>query len=262
MEILVCVKRVPNTGQTSVDSHGQLSSGGAQYILNPYDEYAVEQALQIKDKVPDAKITILSLGPAAADETLRSALAFGADAAILLCDSAFDNLDTYHTSLVLAKAVEKFGKADVVICGNKAIDADTWQIPPQLAAHLNWPQILFVKKVDQVSKDSIQAKRLTDDGYDVVQSSFPVLLSVVKEIGEPRLPSLKGKMNAKKIQIEKWDKAALGLSDAQVASGKSFVKMPKYSKLDKTRASKVFQGDAAQVVDQFLKAVQEDKILG
>jgi electron transfer flavoprotein beta subunit len=261
MEILVCVKHVPNTGQTSVDSHGQLSSAGAQYILNPYDEYAVEQALQIKDKISDAKITVMSLGPAAAEETLRSALAFGADGAILLCDGAFENLDTFHTSLVLAKAVEKFAKADVVICGNKAIDADTWQIPPQLAAHLKWPQILFVKKVDQVSKESIQAKRLTDDGYDVVESSFPVLLSVVKEIGEPRLPSLKGKMNAKKIQIQKWDKAALGLTDAQVIAGKSFVKVLKYSKLEKKRANKVFQGEPAQVVDQFLKAIEEDQVL-
>lgn len=260
MEILVCVKRVPNTGQTSVDSSGQLSSASAQFILNPYDEYAIEQALQIKDKISDAKITILSMGPANSEEVLRSALAFGADGAILLSDEAFEGLDTYHASLVLAKAVEKFGKADVVICGNKAIDSDTWQIPPQLAAHLNWPQILFVKKVEDVSADSIKAQRTTDDGYDLVESSFPVLVSVVKEIGEPRLPSLKGKMNAKKIEIEKWDKASLDL-DGQVAPNKSFVQMPKYAQLEKKSGGKVFNGEAAEVVDQFLKAVEEDKVL-
>ncbi len=260
MEILVCVKRVPNTGQTSVDSSGQLSSANAQHILNPYDEYAVEQALQIKDQIPDAKITIITMGSADSEEVIRSALSFGGDGAILLSDPAFENLDTFHTSLVLAKAVEKFGKADVVICGNKAIDADTWQIPPQLAAHLNWPQILFVKKVEAVSGESIKAQRTTDDGYDLVESQFPVLISVIKEIGEPRLPSLKGKMNAKKVQIETWDKAALGLGD-EVAAEKSFVKMAKYDKLEKSIDGKVFEGEAPQVVEQFLKALEDDKVL-
>lgn len=258
MEILVCVKRVPNTGQTSVESDGTLSSAGAQYILNPYDEYAVEQALQIKDKV-GGKVTVLSMGVPEAETVIRDAIAFGADAGILVSDPEFENLDTHHTALVLAKAIQKFGQANLVICGNKAIDADTWQVAPQLAHHLNWPQILFVRKVEETSDASIKAERLTDDGFDRVQGKLPLLISVVKEIGEPRLASLKGKMNAKKAEIQKWDKAALEIGD-EVSKGKSFVAYPKYSKLEKKTEGRVFTGEAAQIVDEFLKAAEEDKL--
>jgi len=261
MEIIVCVKRVPNTGQTTVNPDtGALSQEGAQFILNPYDEYAVEQALQVKDKI-DCKVTILSMGPPETETIIRDAIAFGADAGILVSDPEFEELDTNHTALVLAKAIEKFGKPDLVICGNKAIDADTWQVAPQLAAHLNFPQILFIKKVEEVSDSSLKAQRVTEEGFDKVEGSFPLLLSVVKEIGEPRLPSLKGKMNAKKAEVQKWDKAALGLTDEQVSAGKGYVQMPKYFKLEKSREGKVFEGEAQVVVDAFMKAIEEDKLL-
>lgn len=260
MEILVCAKRVPNTGQTTVDpGTGKLSSVGAQYILNPYDEYAVEQALQIKDKISNARITILSMGPPEAELVIRDAIAFGADAGILISDPAFDGLDTNHTALVLAKAIEKFGKANLVICGNKAIDADTWQVAPQIAASLNWPQILFVKKVSEVSEQKLEAQRINEEGYDRVEGEVPLLISVVKEIGEPRLPSLKGKMNAKKAEVQKWDKGALGLSESDVSP--SFIQIPKYSKMEKQREGKVFTGETQEVVDAFLKAIEEDKLL-
>lgn len=260
MEIIVCVKRVPNTGQTTVDSQtGRLSAPGAQYILNPYDEYAVEQALQIKDKL-GARVTILSLGPAEAEGTIREAISFGADAGILLCDSAFEGIDTAHTAWVISRAIQKLGKADLVICGNKAIDSDTWQVAPQLAAHLNWPQILFVKKVTEVSAQGLKAERITEDGFDRVEASFPLLISVIKEIGVPRLPSLKGKMNAKKAPVEKWNPAALGLSEAE-AKEKSRVQLPRYSLPRKRGGGKVFTGEAKQVVEDFIKAVRDDKVL-
>jgi len=260
MDIIVCIKRVPNTGQTTVHSQtSQLSAAGAQYILNPYDEYGVEQALQIKDKI-NARVTVLCLGPPEAETTIRDALSLGADAGILLCDPSFDGLDTYHTSFVLAKAIQKFGKAQLVICGNKAIDSDTWQVSPQLAAHLNWPQILFVKKITQVTEQGIEADRMTEEGYDKMQATFPLLISVVKEIGEPRLASLKGKMNAKKVPVEKWDKTALGVSEADL-NPKSFVQLPRYSLPARRNSGKIFAGEAKQVVEEFLKAFREDKVL-
>lgn len=259
MEIIVCAKRVPNTGQTTVDSQGQLSAAGAQYILNPYDEYGVEQALQIKDKT-GARVTILSVGPAESETTIRDALAFGADAGILCCDPAFVGLDTFHTALVLAKAIQKFGKADLVICGNKAIDSDTWQVAPQLAAHLNWPQILFVRKVNEVSAQGIQADRITEEGFDKMEGAFPLLISVVKEIGEPRLPSLKGKMNAKKAPVEKWDRAALGLTEANLTP-KSFVDLPKVALPRKRAGGKIFTGEVKQVVENFIQSFRDDKVL-
>lgn len=260
MEIIVCIKRVPNTGQTSVDSNGNLSAAGAQYILNPYDEYAIEQALKIKDKIPSARVTLLTVGPAEAETTLRDGIAFGADAGILLTDAAFEGLDSFHTTLVMAKAIQKFGKANLVICGNKSIDSDTWQTPPQLAAQLGWPQILFVKNVTEVSEQGVKAERTTEEGYDKVEGSFPLVISVVKEIGEPRLPSLKGKMNAKKAPVEKWDKAALGLSDADL-SAKSFVVYGKYLTPKKRAGGKIFTGEAKQVVEEFIKTVRADGVL-
>ena len=148
-------------------------------------------------------MVVLSMGPPQAEAALRDAIAMGADDAILLSDRVFAGSDTWATSFTLSKAIQKIG-ADIIICGKQAIDGDTAQVGPETAEFLDIPHISYVRKIEEVTDSSLKVQRLMDDGYDVVESSLPVLLTVVKELNEPRLPSLKGKMAAKKAEIKRW----------------------------------------------------------
>jgi electron transfer flavoprotein beta subunit len=143
------------------------------------------------------------MGPPQAESALRDAIAMGADDAILLSDRVFAGSDTWATSFTLSRAIQKIG-ADIIICGKQAIDGDTAQVGPETAEFMDIPHISYVRKIEEVSDTFVKVQRLMDDGYDVVESSLPVLLTVVKELNEPRLPSLKGKMAAKKAVIKKW----------------------------------------------------------
>lgn len=203
MEIVICIKQVPDTAEVRINPEtNTLIRDGVPSIINPYDMHAIETGLQIREKA-GGKVTVLTMGPPQAETALLDAIAMGADEAVLLTDRAFAGADTWATSYTLFKAIEKI-KADIIICGKQAIDGDTAQVGPETAEFLNIPHISYVRKIEEVNPDSIRVQRLMDGGYDVVETSIPVLLTVVKEINEPRLPSLKGKMNAKKAEIRKW----------------------------------------------------------
>jgi electron transfer flavoprotein beta subunit len=205
MNIVVCVKQVPDTAEVKINPEtGTLVREGVPSIINPFDLHAVEAGLQIKEK-RGAKVTVLTMGPPQAETALREVLSMGADEAILLSDRSFAGSDTWATSFTLSKAIEKIG-ADIIICGKQAIDGDTAQVGPETAEFLSIPHISYVRKVEDVTDRSIRVQRLMDEGYDIVESTLPVLLTVVRELNEPRLPSLKGKMVAKKAEIRKWGK--------------------------------------------------------
>jgi electron transfer flavoprotein beta subunit len=148
------------------------------------------------------------MGPPQAETALRDAIAMGGDEAVLLTDRAFAGSDTWATAYTLSKAVGQIG-ADIILCGKQAIDGDTAQVGPEMAEFMNIPHISYIRKVVDVTADKLVVQRLMDDGYDVVESSLPVLLTVVKELNDPRLPSLKGKMAAKKAEIRKMTAADL-----------------------------------------------------
>ncbi len=197
MNIVVCIKQVPDTAEVRINPEtGTLIREGVPSIINPFDMHAIEAGLQIKEKA-GGKVIVLTMGPPQAETALREALSMGADEAVLLSDRAFAGSDTWATSFTLSKAIKKIG-ADIIICGKQAIDGDTAQVGPETAEFLNIPHISYVRKIEDVSGSSIKVQRMMDEGYDVVESSFPVLFTVVKELNEPRLPSLKGKMAAKK----------------------------------------------------------------
>jgi electron transfer flavoprotein beta subunit len=203
MNIVVCIKQVPDTAEVKINPEtGTLIREGVPSIVNPFDMHAIEAGLQIKEKA-GGKVCILTMGPPQAESALRDALAMGADEAVLLSDRAFAGSDTWATSFTLSQAIKKMD-AGVIICGKQAIDGDTAQVGPETAEFLNIPHISYVRKIEDVSGNSIRVQRMMDDGYDVVEASFPVLLTVVRELNEPRLPSLKGKMAAKKAEIKKW----------------------------------------------------------
>lgn len=208
MHIVVCIKQVPGTTKVQIDPKtNTLIRQGVEAIINPFDENALEAALQLKDKM-GAKVTVLSMGPPQAETALREALARGADNVVLLCDRAFAGSDTWATSYSLAQGIRALEeKVDLVLCGKQAIDGDTAQVGPGVAEFLGWPVITYVRKLE-VEGQKIRVERVFEDGYEKIECELPAVLTVVKETNVPRLASLRGRMLAKKATITVLDAAA------------------------------------------------------
>ena len=203
VKIAVCIKQVPETTDVKINPEtNTLVREGVASITNPFDEFAVEEALLTKEK-HGGEIHVLTMGPPQAIEVLKNALAVGADKAYLLSDRAFAGADTLATAYTLAKTIEWIGGVDLVICGKQAIDGDTAQVGPGIATRLGFPQLTYVSKVKEIDpvNRKIVVERMLEDGKEVVQSSLPCVITVVKDINEPRLPSLIGIKKAAKAQI-------------------------------------------------------------
>ncbi|VBB09455.1 electron transfer flavoprotein beta-subunit signature [Lucifera butyrica] len=203
MEIVVCVKQVPDTTEVKIDPEtNTLVRQGVPSIVNPFDKNAVEAALQLKEK-HGGKVTVLSMGPPQAKDALKECLAMGVDEAILLSDRAFGGADTLATSHTLAAGIKKMGNVDVIFCGKQAIDGDTAQVGPEIAEHLGIAQVTYVAKVE-VNDGVVRVEREQEEGYEVIETSLPVLLSVVKSINEPRFPTVRNTMKANRKEIPVW----------------------------------------------------------
>ncbi len=260
MNIIVCVKQVPDTTEVRIDPKtNTLIREGVASILNPFDAYAVEEGIRIREK-QGGKVTVITMGPPQAEKVLRDAIAVGADEVVLISDRAFAGSDTLATSYTLAQVIRKIGAFDLILCGKQAVDGDTAQVGPGIAAHLDIPQIAFVRSIRELSPQKIVAERMTEDGYEVVESTIPVLITVVKGINEPRMPSLRGLMQSKKAQIPVWgandievDPKRLGLDGSPTWVDKIFSPPPR-------SGGKRFEGDPDQVVNAFIQAVQEDQL--
>ncbi len=260
MKIIVCIKQVPDTAEVRINPEtGTLIREGVPSIINPYDMHAIEAGLQIKEKV-GGNIIVITMGPPQAESALRDAISMGADDTILLTDKAFAGSDTWATSYTLSKAIEKLG-ADIIICGKQAIDGDTAQVGPEIAEFLNIPHVSYVRKIEGITQNSIRIQRLMDEGYDIVESSLPVLLTVVRELNKPRLPSLKGKMAAKKAEIKKWgpsdinaDEVTLGLKGSPTQVKNIFAPGVRSDR-------KIFQGTPEEQVDALINELKGLKCL-
>ncbi|WP_371363987.1 Caffeyl-CoA reductase-Etf complex subunit CarD [Sporomusa rhizae] len=203
MEIVVCVKQVPDTTEVKIDPvTNTLIRQGVPSIVNPFDKNALEAALELKDK-HGGKVTAISMGPPQAKDALKECLAMGADEAILLSDRAFGGADTLATSHTLAAGIKKLGKVDVILCGKQAIDGDTAQVGPEIAEHLDIPQVTYVSKID-ADGDKLRVEREQEEGYEVIEVSTPVMLTVVKSINIPRTPTIKATMKANRKEIPVW----------------------------------------------------------
>jgi electron transfer flavoprotein beta subunit len=204
MKIVVCIKQVPATSEAKIDPQTKrIIREGLKAILNPFDTYAVEEAVQLRDKF-GGEVIAISMGPEKAKLALREAISVGADSAVLLSDRAFGGSDTWATSYALAKAIERIGNVDLVICGKQAVDGDTAQVGPGIAGHLDWTQATCVMGVEAVSSSSIRVKRMHEDGYDICELNFPAVITVVKDINTPRVPTLKGRLASDKMDIPVW----------------------------------------------------------
>ncbi len=256
MNIIVCIKQVPDTTNVRIDPEtNTLVRSGVQSIINPFDVYAIEEAVRLKEKF-GGLVTIVTMGPPQAEEALREAISLGGDEAVLISDRAFAGSDTWATSYTLSRAIQKIGKFDIIICGKQAIDGDTAQVGPGIAAFLDIPQITFVKKIEDIKDSFMRADRMTEEGYDIVESPLPCLITVVKEINEPRLPSLKGKMRAKKIEIKKLeakdldaDPDLLGLKGSPTKVVKIFTPPPR-------KGGQILEGEAKEVSGKLVELLK------
>ncbi len=211
MNIIVCIKQVPDTEAIKFDSEkGILIREGVGAIINPPDLHAIEAALTLKDSL-GARITAVTMGPPQAEQALRDAISLGVDDVVLLSDRAFAGADTLATTYVLAKAIKKIGSFDLVICGKQAVDGDTAQVGPGLAARLNVPSVTCVSEIGpNVSEGLLQLTRMTDNGRDLLELRLPALITVHPSLNDPRVPSLRGKMRAKKTTVPVWGLEDLG----------------------------------------------------
>lgn len=215
MEILVCIKQVPDTSEVKIDPiTNTLIRQGVPSIVNPFDKNALEAALQLKDK-HGGKVTVISMGPPQAKDALKECLAMGADHAILISDRAFGGSDTLATSYTLAAAIRKIGTYDIIFCGKQAIDGDTAQVGPEIAEHLGIAQITYVAKIE-VDGDNVLVEREYEEGNGIIKAKIPLLISVVKSINEPRYPTVKGTMKANRTGIPVWTMADLEVDEQKL----------------------------------------------
>ncbi|MEX2356106.1 MAG: electron transfer flavoprotein subunit beta/FixA family protein [Thermaerobacterales bacterium] len=210
---MVCVKQVPDTQEMRIDEESKtVVRDGVATIVNPFDEYAVEEGIRLKEN-NDGRLTALSMGPEQAADTLKESIARGADQGVLLSDPSFAGSDLIGTAQVLAAGLRQIDDADLVILGKQSSDGGMGLLGPALAEFLGWPHISLVRKIRHIGDGRIEVERLLPDGYEVIKSELPCLISVVKEINEPRLPSLKGVMRAKRAEVKVWSAADLGAED-------------------------------------------------
>ncbi|MFH1022956.1 MAG: electron transfer flavoprotein subunit beta/FixA family protein [Planctomycetota bacterium] len=224
MRVVVCLKQVPDSAGIRVDSvSGAVVQAGVARILNPFDAYALEEGVRLREKL-SGECLALTMGPPAAEEMLREAIALGADKVLLVTDPGMAKSDTLATARALAAAIRKAGEFHVILTGRSSMDGDTAQLGPQLAEVLGIPHVTGVAKIREINDRKVVVERLSDAGREVVEASLPAVLATVKEINEPRLPSLKSKMKAKKDPVTKWGLADIGLAADAAGANASVVK--------------------------------------
>ncbi len=260
MRIAVCIKQVPDTAEVKINREtGTLVREGVPSIINPYDTHAIEAALSLKEKL-GGTVCAVTMGPPQAEASLREAISLGVDEAFLVTGREFAGADTLATACALSGLIKKVG-ADLIICGKQAIDGDTAQVGPEVAEFLDIPHVSYVKKIIEATPSAIRVERMMDDGSDIVEASLPALITVVRELNTPRLPSLKGKMNAKKAEIKKMGAAELGLPLEAVGFNGSPTQVKKIFTPGPRGGSKKLEGSLEAQIDVLINELVEKKCL-
>jgi electron transfer flavoprotein beta subunit len=261
MNIIVCIKQVPNTTNIQIDQEtGRLKREGVESIINPFDEYAIEEGVRIKERI-GGKVVAVTMGPAQAEVSLREAISKGADEAVLVSDRSFGGADTLATSYVLSLAIKSIGDYGIVLCGKQASDGDTAQVGPGIAEMLGIPHIAYVKKIESIDNKSMKVERMMEDGYDLIEAPVPALLTVVKEINTPRTASLKGKIAAKKAIIKTLDAAAISADTKKTGFSGSPTQVVKiFAPLQRIGGEK-FTGKAEDIASALVKKLSQIGII-
>jgi electron transfer flavoprotein beta subunit len=253
MIIIVCIKQVPDAKDVRLDPvTNTLAREGVQSIMNPYDQHALEEAVRLKES-HGGEVVVVTMGPPQAEEMLREAISCGADRAFLVSDRSFAGADTWATSYTLEHALKKIGNFDLILCGKQAIDGDTAQVGPGLATRLGIPYLTCVQKVREGTATGLIVERMMDDGYDVVAVDYPALLTVVKDINQPRVPSLKGKMRAKKAEIVRLNAEDIGADPVCIGLPGSPTKVVKVFPPEARSERSVLTGTLDEQLDQLVE---------
>lgn len=256
MNIVVCIKQVPETTEVRINPEtNTLMREGVKAIINPFDMYAIEEAVRLKERF-GGKISVITMGPPQADSALREAISMGADEGYLVCDRAFAGSDTWATSYTLAGAIKKLGGFDLIICGKQASDGDTAQVGPGISTHLNIPQVTYVKKIEEVTGKSMRLERMLEEGYEIIETPLPALLTVVKEINEPRIPSLKGLMRAKSAKITTFTQKELDLDPQQIGLCGSPTQVVKIFTPAPRVGGQILKGEIPEIAKQLVDLIR------
>lgn len=261
MHIIVLVKQVPDTSEVKINREtNTLIRDGVPSIINPYDRYAIEEALRLREK-HGGKVTAVTMGPPQAAEALKEAVSLGVDEVVLLSDRAFAGADTWATSYALSQGIRKIGDFDLVIAGKQAIDGDTAQVGPETADMLGIPFVAYIRKIEQVEGKKMVAERLMDEGCDVVETSLPALITVVKEINEPRVPSLKGKMKAKSLKVAAWTAADIGADENKIGLRGSPTQVVRIFPPSPRGQREILSGNVEEQVASLAKKLKEQSLI-
>ncbi len=261
MNIVVCIKQVPDTTDVRIDPEtNTLIREGVPSILNPFDEFAIEEGLLIREKC-GGKVTVMTMGPPQADDILRTALAMGADEVILLSDRAFAGSDTLATSYTLSKGIEKVGVVELVITGKQAIDGDTAQVGPGIARRLGFTQLTYVSKIEDVNPDegTITVERMIDGGFERVVGKLPALLTVLKDCNVPRQPSILKMKKARRADIPVLAADDLDADPEKIGQKGSPTWVEKIFSPKQISGGEVFHGDADETAGRIVKLILELK---
>jgi electron transfer flavoprotein beta subunit len=257
MNIIVCIKQVPDTTQVKIDPKtNTLIREGVSSIINPFDAYAIEEGVRLKEKY-GGKTTVVTMGPPQAEAALREAISLGCDDAVLVSDRAFAGSDTLATSYTLTMTIKKIGAFDIIICGKQASDGDTAQVGPGISAHLDIPQITYVKKIHEVANGFATVERMTEEGSEILKTPVPFLMTVVKEINEPRLPSLKGKMRAKSATINVWKAADLDIEPGRLGLDGSPTCVMRIFTPPVRQRGQMFEGDVEEASNKLVTILKD-----
>jgi electron transfer flavoprotein beta subunit len=252
MNIIVCVKQVPGTTEIKIDPDtNTLVREGVESIINPFDTYALEEGVRLRERY-GGKVTAISMGPPQAEVALRETISLGADEAVLLSDRAFAGSDT-----VLSRAISRMAEYDLVVCGRQTLDGDTGQVGPELSEMLGLPFVAYVSKVEEIADGVIRVQRMVEEGYEVVEAALPAVITVVKEINVPRLPSLRGSMKAKTAAIPVWTATDIGAEPDKAGIAGSPTRVVRVFFPRRTRASEMLQGSVEQQVEQLVEKLGE-----
>ncbi|TEU02297.1 MAG: electron transfer flavoprotein beta subunit/FixA family protein, partial [Dehalococcoidia bacterium] len=242
MNMVVCIKQVPGTTEIKIDPEtNTLVREGVPSIINPFDCYALEEAVRLRERC-GGKVIAISMGPPQAEEALRETISLGADEAILLSDRALAGSDTWATSYILSRAMAKIADYDVIICGRQTLDGDTGQVGPGLSEMLEIPFVAYVSKVEEIRDGYIRVQRMVEEGYETIEMALPAVITVVKEINVPRLPSLRGSMKAKTAQIPVWSAEDIGAEGDKAGIAGSPTRVVKVFFPQRTHKSEMLQG--------------------
>ncbi|RLC44032.1 MAG: electron transfer flavoprotein subunit beta [Candidatus Coatesbacteria bacterium] len=264
MRTIVCVKQVPESGSeiTINPEDNTLNREAAEAVINPFDEYAIEEALLLRERY-GGDVWVISMGPSQAEKALKEALAMGANEAVLLNDPHFAGSDTLATSYVLARAIEKIGDFDLVICGKQAIDGDTAQVGPGVATRLGLSQLTYVSKVVDLDLEgrTITVHRMLESCVESVRGRLPALLTVVKDINQPRYPSLLGIRKANRKQIPRWGASDIGADGSRIGLGGSPTVVERVFTPPVRSGGEILEGEVDEAVEKLVQKLGADGLV-